>query len=116
MKVYQLENTSGRAWANQFVIRFDTLNIDILQSYNSLVCLFDYNENHITLGDDWDYSNTTGRAVNKFFADNGFEGITRAEIRKALKSGEIVDDYDGVWTIGEGCADYFADFMKYGGK
>lgn len=116
MKVYQLENNNGRAWANQFVIRFDDYNIDILQSYNSLVCLFDYNENHITLGEDWDYSNTTGRAVNKFFADNGFEGITRAEIRKGLKSGEIVDIYGRAWTINEGCADYFTDFMKCGGK
>ena len=116
MRVYQLENNNGRAWANQFVIRFDSYNIDILQSYNSLVCLFDYNENHIALGDDWDYSNTTGRAVNKFFADNGFEGMTRAKINKALKEGRLWDEYGMEWTINSACSGYFEDFLKVGAK
>lgn len=115
MKVIQLQNENQRAWANQFVIRFDTYNIDILQSYDSLVCLFDYNEKHIALGDDWDYSNTTKRAVRKFFKDNGLE-TTTADIRKGLERGEIIDDYGDTWTINSACDGYFTDFLKVGAK
>ncbi len=114
MKVYQLKNNNGNAWSNQFVIRFEKFNIDILQSYNSLVCMFDYNERHISLGDDWDYSATTGRAVDKFFEDNGFSGMTRAKIRKVLESGEIIDDYGNAWTINGACDDFFEDFLREG--
>lgn len=115
MKVYQLENHNGNAWANQFVIHFDKYNISILQSYKSLVALLDYKEHHITLGDDYDYSNTTARAVRKFMADNGITaGVP--ELRKALKSGELIDDYGETWSVASGCDSFFEDFFTIGEK
>lgn len=116
MKIYQLQNTNNRPWSNQFVIRFDSYNIEILQSYNSLVCMVDRNERHITFGDDWDYSATTGRAVDKFLADNGFGKVRRDTIRKALERGEMVDDWGRVWTVANGCDDFFEDFFRGEGK
>ncbi len=117
MKVYQLENANGNPWANQFGIRFDKFSIDILQSYNSKVVLLDFSENHISFGDDWDYSKTTMKAVKKFLDDNigtiedGKEWNAQT-IRKALDRGEVVDDYGTKWTIAHACEDYFEDFFK----
>lgn len=121
MKVYQLINHNGNAWANQFVIRFDDYNIDILQSYNSKVVMIDFSENHISFGDDWDYSKTTMKAVCKFLTDNigdleNGKPWNAHNIRKALESGEAVDDYGTKWTLANACEDFFNDFFKNSNK
>ena len=85
MKVSQLYNNRGRAVANQFIIEGEGKTQ--LQSYSSLVVSIDGSRN-ITLGPDWDYSRTTMRAVSQFLRDNGFEGGTAKDIRKALKVGQ----------------------------
>lgn len=115
MKVYQLTNHNGNAWANQFVVEFEKLNIKILQSYKSKVCMIDKNENHITLGDDWDYSKTTMRAVKKFIEENIGGTWNAEEIRRALKE-EYITLYNrnGTtegWTFANGCEDFFNDFF-----
>ena len=115
MKIAQLENHSGNAWANQFVISFEKYRIDILQSYKSLVVMIDKNEKHVTLGEDWDYSKTTLRAVVKFLNDYADIETNTAEIRKALKSGTIQSKWCKTpWTIATGCADFFEDFLRGG--
>ncbi len=86
MKVYQLENTRGRAWANQFVIEGNGKTQ--LQSYNSVVVSIEENGD-VKLGPDWDYSNTTRRAVYKFLNDHDINLRGDAEVRKALKDGKI---------------------------
>ena len=121
MKITQMLNNRGNAWANQFVVRFDSYNIEILQSYNSKVVLLDFGENHITFGDDWNYSNTTRRAVYKFLGDNigelpGGKAWNGDIIKKALESGELVDRYGNIWTVAPACDDYFEDFFKGGAK
>lgn len=86
MKVYQLENARGRAWANQLVIEGEGKTQ--LQSYSSIVVSILENGD-IVLGPDWDYSNTTRRAVYKFLDDHGISLHGDAEIRKALKDGKV---------------------------
>lgn len=106
-------NANGNPWANQFVIAFEGPNIIILQSYRSTVAMIDFNENHVTLGDDWDYSKTTMRAVNKFLSDNLAGKWDSKRIRKALETGEDVNEYTGrKWTFANGSDDFFNDFFK----
>ena len=101
MKVYQLINHNGNAWANQFVIA--TKYGDILQSYNSLVAFAgDDGGKHISLGDDWDYSRTTLKAVCRFLSERVGRKLDTAEIRKALERGTLDD-----WTISNGAECYF---------
>lgn len=90
MKVYQLENTRGRAWANQFVIEGNGKTQ--LQSYSSIVVSIEENGD-IKLGPDWDYSNTTRRAVYKFLDDHDISLHSDAEVRKALKAGKISNSW-----------------------
>ena len=121
MKVYQLLNDNGRAWANQFVITFDAYNIDILRSYKSNVVLYDRNENHIALGDDWDYSKTTTRAVCKFLKDATGTAWTKEEIKRAI-SDEYITIYNREtgkatgWSFATACDGYFEDFFREGEK
>ena len=63
MKVEQFLNR------NQFHLYDDTLNVDILQSYNSKVIEITNNRGCyqcIKLGRDWDYSTTTSKHVYAF--------------------------------------------------
>jgi len=116
MRVKQLFNHNGNAWANQFVIQFEKWNITIFQSYNSLVALVDRDEKHITLGDDWDYSRTTLKAVGKYLKDYASITADTAGLRKALKSGTITDLWGNTWTVANGCNSYFEDFLTEGGR
>lgn len=68
--------------ANQFEISGPGFRA--LQSYNSLVVLVA--DGYVTLGRDWDYSNTTMKHVNHFL------GYTAKEIRAKIKSGEFQYD------------------------
>jgi len=65
---------------NQFLI-FDDEGNEFLRSYNSIIVRTDANGN-ISLGEDWDYSVTTGRYRNLYLGEN------KAETQKKLDSGE----------------------------
>ena len=68
---------------NQFVLR-DKEN-EYLQSYNSIIVKRDRN-NNITLGYNWDYSQTTGKYRNLYL------GETKKETEAKIKSGEYKID------------------------
>lgn len=88
-------NASGRKVPNQFVIRDDATSRTTFQSYDSMIATIDYRNNTITLGEDWDYSRTTGRYRNQFFDEQGFSGLASTKgLTAALKQGKYED-----WTI-----------------
>ena len=68
---------------NQFVIREG--GNEYLQSYNSIIVKRDIN-NNITLGQNWDYSNTTGKYRNLYL------GETKKETEAKIASGEYKID------------------------
>ena len=68
---------------NQFILR-DSGN-EYLQSYNNIIVKKDINGN-ITLGQNWDYSNTTGKYRNLYL------GETKKETEAKIKSGEYKID------------------------
>ena len=89
MRVRQLESYRGNPWANQFVLESD--NKIELQSYSSLVVTYEKRQKPV-LHSDWDYSNTTAKAVYKFFMDyipNGEKYHLRKNMLKAIKNGEV---------------------------
>ena len=64
--------------ANQFIIT--TYGKTIFQSYDSVIAV-KYSDGSVVLGEDWDYSTTTGKYRNQFLG----EGI--AETRRKLEEG-----------------------------
>ena len=68
---------------NQFIIR-DSGN-EYLQSYNSIIVKKDINGN-ITLGQNWDYSQTTGKYRNLYLNE------TKKETEAKIKNGEYTID------------------------
>ena len=115
MRIANLTNDKGRAWANQIVIDAEFEmggSVMILQSYDSKVAMIDYEEQRIDLSDDWDYSATTRRAVYKFLSDNvGFDfKLDKATITSALKLGVISDMYGKVWKVSPASHDFFEIF------
>lgn len=96
MKVQNMtSNSSGRTVPNQFIITDHTTNRTTFQSYDSMIATIDYQNNTITLGEDWDYSRTTGRYRNQFFDEQGFYGLASTKgLTNALKTGKYED-----WTI-----------------
>ena len=69
---------------NQFVI-CDGEGNEYLQSYNSIIVKRDIN-NNISLGNNWDYSQTTGRYRNLYL------GETKKETEAKIASGEYKID------------------------
>ena len=69
---------------NQFELR-DDLGNTYFQSYDSIIAKRDVNGN-ITLGDDWDYSKTTGRYRNLFLGED------KKETEKKIASGKYKID------------------------
>ena len=109
-------NQNERAWANQIIIEGRTQTdgeIRILQSYQSKVVYIDYEEHHISFGEDWDYSNTTLRAVFKFLQDSiGFDQKLSSDvINKALKDNAITDQYGEIWTVASGSEEFFDSIL-----
>ncbi len=75
---------TGVEVANQFVIEGDGKTI--FQSYDSTIAVIDWNEHTVKIGDDWNYSNTTGKYRNAFFRDNGFSDMAdTTRIKKVMK-------------------------------
>lgn len=68
---------------NQFVIRTDEGTY--FQSYDSIIALID-TSGKVTLGEDWNYSKTTGKYRNKFLNE------TRKETEQKLKDGIYILD------------------------
>ena len=64
---------------NQFLLKDDNGN-EYLQSYDSIIVKRDIN-NNITLGNNWDYSKTTGRYRNLYL------GETKKETEAKIASG-----------------------------
>lgn len=93
-RVEQMINNNNNPAANQFVLYADGKKV--FQSYDSVIAVVDYNNKTIELGKDWDYSVTTGKHRNIFFADyvNIPDLATKKGIEKALKN-ELCNG----WTI-----------------
>ena len=69
---------------NQFVLN-DNQGNEYLQSYNSIIVKRD-KFNNITLGKNWDYSNTTGKYRNLYL------GETKKETEAKIATGEYKID------------------------
>lgn len=112
MKIANLTNANGNAWANQIVITGELElggEIAILQSYETKVAMIDYDTQKIDLADEWDYSATTRKAVYKFLDDFiGFDFKSNKKIiSSALELGIIRDTKGRVWEISPACHDFF---------
>lgn len=121
-RIRNLTNANGRPWANQINITFklpDGDELEMLQSYDAKVALIDRNTTpkHITLGDKWNYSQTTIRAVCKFLEDFTGSKWTKKEIDDALEN-EVFTIYDKAtgkapyWEMHHGADCYFDDFLQ----
>lgn len=78
MKVRNMESArTGRPVANQFIIEGDGKTI--FQSYNSTIAVIDWNEHTVKIGEDWNYSTTTGKYRNSFFYDNDFSDMSNSK-------------------------------------
>ena len=65
IKVEPLTSTrTGEAVKNQYVIHID--NNVAFQSYDSLIAVYDIENNTLTLGCNFDYSTTTSKYLNQF--------------------------------------------------
>lgn len=86
-RVEQMINDRGNGAMNQFVIYAD--GKIIFQSYNSIIAVVDKMNKTIKLGEDWDYSVTTGKHRNIFFRDyaNIPDLASKKGIQDALKNG-----------------------------
>ena len=90
-KVRNMMTNGGRGAPNQFIIE-DTyidngeglIHGRMFQSYQSNIAFVPYDSNIIYLGEDWDYSRTTGRYRNKFL------GLSLNELRARIKDGRAV--------------------------
>lgn len=87
ISVEQMINDRGNGAMNQFVIHDGSLLM--FQSYSSLIAVVNYDTKEILLGEDWDYSTTTGKHRNIFFKDYAYipDLGTKKGIEKALKDG-----------------------------
>jgi hypothetical protein len=76
LKTFKVENY----WSvpNQYIIKY--MNLEIFQSYNSIICVIDHDTNKTYLGKDWAYSCTTWKYRNKFLNESLKE--TRRKIKE----------------------------------
>ena len=102
MKVYNMKNPNGNKVANQFVITDADSDRMTFQSYNSEIVTIDFQNHTITVGDDWDYSNTTGKYRNLFMRNSVGIMTNKDEFRKALEKGGCVDDHGTTWVVVQG--------------
>ena len=79
IRVSSIVSNSGNAVANQFIIH--TKYGKMFRSYNSNIAFIPNDENIIYLGEDWDYSRTTGKYRNQFL------GMDKKELEALIKSG-----------------------------
>lgn len=88
LKVKNMTSTKGNKIANQFIIS-DSM-IDIFQSYDSVIVKIDRLNNIISIYDNYDYSQTTGKYRNLFFNSMGFYELNSLQkLNNAIKNGCI---------------------------
>lgn len=88
MKVYNLKGGSGRAVANQFVLKED--NRKVFQSYDSTIVEAKWHADfcEVNVGYDWDYSRTTSKYFKIFLMDEiGLTDEEVEQIKKELRKG-----------------------------
>ena len=101
MKVYNLTSSkSGKAVANQFAILDGAKTY--FQSYESICCIVDGEQQKIIFGKDWDYSRTTVKYLCQFL--RGYAPVvdfewSSNEIRKLFESGTMSSKFDNTWSI-----------------
>ena len=89
MRIKNMTSAKGNKIANQFII--EDGNKVYFQSYNSMIACVDYSTHTITIGNDYNYSVTTGKYRNKFFNDLGLYEIANIKaLDKALKIGFVI--------------------------
>lgn len=75
---------TGAKVVNQFVITDGCRTV--FQSYDSTIAEINRNPRTITIGEDWDYSVTTGKYRNAFFEDMGFSELASKQgLNKAME-------------------------------
>ncbi len=77
---------TGESVKNQviIIIRTGSVNMNIFQSYESIICVIDYNEDTIHVGVDWDYSKTTAKYFYQFLREYlMIENVNKKTIEKA---------------------------------
>lgn len=89
---------TGKPVANQFIITDG--RTEVFQSYASTIATIDHDARTITIGEDWDYSITTGKYRNLFFKDVYFDSLaSKAGILAALESGTAVSNCGFKYTV-----------------
>lgn len=86
MKVYNLEDQSGRAVVNQFVIKDGDRKV--FQSYDSTIVEVKWHTDfcEVNIGYDWDYSRTTSKYFKIFLmVEVGFTNEEVEQIKKELR-------------------------------
>lgn len=92
MKVKNMTSANGNKVANQFIIT-DGMKVTF-QSYESEIVTIDYDNGTIFVGNNWDYSVTTGKYRNKFMHDNYFHEMeTKKDFQKIINAGELITRY-----------------------
>lgn len=99
MKVYNMKSPNGNKVANQFVITDADFDRITFQSYDSEIVTIDYANGIIFVGENWEYSRTTGKYRNIFMSNAVGMMENAKDFRSALKSGICVDPTGRAWTI-----------------
>jgi len=97
LKVENIVSDKGNSIANQFVLNDYENSKIVFQSYNSMIIEIDRLNKKVTVGEDWNYSMTTGKYRNIFFRDYAPNELyylkDRKELEKAIKDG-FYGDYE----------------------
>lgn len=97
LTVENIVSDHGNSIANQFVLNDYENSKVVFQSYNSMIIEIDRLNKKITVGEDYDYSVTTGKYRNIFFRDYApqtLEGLKDLKtLRKAINDG-FYGDYE----------------------
>ena len=81
MKIQQMTSPrTGNAVPNQFLITIG--DCVYFQSYQTVIAKKNENTRKVTLCEDWNYSRTTLKYLNKFLGD------TKADIKKRIEEGK----------------------------
>lgn len=82
VRVESMQSRNGNDVPNQFIIYADYGVM--FRSYGSNIAFKPYDENILYLGEDWDYSKTTGKYRNEFL------GYGVAELRARIADGRAI--------------------------
>ena len=83
MKVQNMRSSNFNKVVNQFIIKDETHNITIFQSYDSVIVKIALGKIYLD-SNKWDYSVTTGKYRNQFL------GETKKETQAKIDSGEYI--------------------------